>query len=235
MRLYLRRAAFLGKLHLITKSAGQVGEVMRVSYTRAELLPSSGPAVSLEEALRAQMYRLLAGFLGAPAEDARLRAAAELEGDDSALGVAVSDLAKAARAADPVVIAEEFNDLFIGLGRGALIPYCSYYLTGFLHEKPLAVLRQDMSRLGVARDPAVHEPEDHIATLCETMAGLIDGRFGVPLPLIEQKAFYAAHIGSWAPDFFGDLQAARQSDLYSALGAVGKAFLEIEKEAFEWV
>jgi TorA maturation chaperone TorD len=92
-----------------------------------------------------------------------------------------------------------------------------------------------MQRLGIARFAGISEPEDHIASVCEAMAGLIDGTFGEPLPLEEQKNFYATHIGSWAHVFFRDLEIAKSSVLYSALGSVGRTFLEIEEEAFAMV
>ena len=115
------------------------------------------------------------------------------------------------------------------------MPYGSYYLTGFLHEKPLAKLRQDMSRLGVVREQNVAEPEDHIASLCEMMAGFIDGSFGRALDLDEQKAFFAAHIDNWAPVLFRDMEAAKASILYATLGSVGRIFLQIEEGAFAMV
>ncbi len=132
-------------------------------------------------------------------------------------------------------MAEEFHDLFVGLVRGELVPYGSYYLTGFLHEKPLAKLRQDMSRLGVVREQNVAEPEDHIASLCEMMAGFIDGSLGRPLALEEQKAFFSAHIGNWAPVLFRDMEAAKASILYAMLGSIGRVFLDIEERAFAMV
>lgn len=189
-------------------------------------------AVASEDLLRAQVYRLIARFLSAPPTQPDLDAAAALEGDDSAFGRAISTFAHIAARSQPNDVADEYQTLFIGLGRGELVPYGSYYLTGFLHEKPLAKLRQEMARLGIERDPAVREPEDHIASLCEMMAGLIDGSFGSPLPLSEQKRFFDTHIGCWASYFFRDLQQAKSSVLYSALGAVGSAFLEIEEGAF---
>lgn len=189
-------------------------------------------AVEPEDILRAQVYRLLARFLSAPPRQADLDAAAALQGNETALGRAISTFAHIAGRSRLADIADEYDVLFIGLPRGELVPYGSYYLTGFLHEKPLAKLRQDMARLGIERDPELREPEDHIASLAEIMAGLIDGSFGAPASLSEQKHFFETHIGCWAPYFFRDLQEARSSVLYSALGAVGSAFLEIEERAF---
>ncbi len=190
-------------------------------------------AMAPEDMQRAQVYRLIARFLSAPPSQPDLDVAAALEGGDTALGRAISTFAHVAGRTRPADAADEYRELFIGLGRGELVPYGSYYLTGFLHEKPLAKLRQDMARLGLQRDPVVHEPEDHIASLAEMMAGLIDGTLGdAPAPLSAQKHFFQTHLGCWAPYFFRDLQQARASILYSALGAVGSAFLEIEENAF---
>lgn len=201
-------------------------------------MPSVAPlkqdlsAVVPEDVLRAQVYRLLARFLSAPPAQSDLDAAAALEGGETVLGRAISTFAHIAGRSQAARVADEYHELFIGLPRGELVPFGSYYLTGFLHEKPLAKLRQDMARLGIARNPAVRDPEDHIASLCEMMAGLIDGAFGAPLSPREQKRFFDTHIGCWAPYFFRDLQEARSSVLYSALGSVGGAFVDIEESAF---
>lgn len=190
-------------------------------------------AVSPEDALRAQLYRLLAHFLSAPPRQGGLDLAAALGGDGgSEFGRAIAGLAEAAAGTSAAAAADAYHVLFIGLGRGELVPFGSYYLTGFLHEKPLARLRQDMARLGLAREPGVPEPEDHIASVLEIMAGLIDGSFGAPLPIEEQRRFFEAHVGNWASHFFHDLEASGVSTLYSALGSVGSTFLEIEERAF---
>lgn len=189
-------------------------------------------AIEPEDILRAQLYRLIARFLSAPPSQADLEAAAVLQGSETALGRAISTFAHIAGRSRSADVADEYNVLFIGLPRGELVPFGSYYLTGFLNEKPLAKLRQDMAQLGIERDPAIHEPEDHIASLAEIMAGLIDGSFGAPASLAEQKRFFETHIGNWAPYFFRDLQEARSSVLYSALGSVAGAFLDIEEGAF---
>lgn len=202
---------------------------------RAAGLVEPSPDVAPEDVLRARCYRLLARFLSSPPAAAELKSAAELSGDASDLGRAIGAFAHVCARADAASVAEEYQELFIGLARGELVPYGSYYLTGFLHEKPLAKLRQDMARLGVAREQGVADPEDHIASLCEMMAGFIDGALGRALSLEEQKAFFAAHIGSWAPVFFRDLEVAKASVLYATLGSVGRAFLAIEEGAFAMV
>jgi TorA maturation chaperone TorD len=202
---------------------------------RAAGLVEPSPDVAPEDVLRARCYRLLARFLSSPPTAAELKTAAALSGDDSGLGRAISAFAHVCARANAAGVADEYHELFIGLARGELVPYGSYYQTGFLHEKPLAKLRQDMVRLGVAREQGVADPEDHIAALCEMMAGFIDGALRRPLSLEEQKSFFTAHIGSWAPVFFRDLEVAKASVLYATLGSVGRAFLAIEEGAFAMV
>jgi TorA maturation chaperone TorD len=184
---------------------------------------------------RADVYRLLSRVLGAPADRPTLDAVGRLIGDGSPLGAAIDRLAEAARRASAGSAADEYQRLFIGLGRGILVPYGSYYLTGFMHEKPLARLRVDMAALGVERDPAIREPEDHIAIVCETMAGFVDGAFGARLPLERQRTFFAAHIGSWAHHFFRDLAGVDGAPLYAPVGSVGNAFVALETAAFDFV
>ncbi len=185
-----------------------------------------------EEILRAQAYGLLAGLLSrAPDADA-LTALAVINGDDSALGAAFGALGTAAREATPRGVADEFAALFIGVGGGELTPFGSYYRTGFLHEKPLAELRGDMARLGIERADDVSESEDHIAALCEMMAGLITGAFGARAGLDEQRAFFDRHIISWAPRFFADLEGSSTAVFYRAVGTLGRRFMEIESQAF---
>ena len=190
------------------------------------------PEVPQEDILRADLYRLMAGLLSAPPAREMLDAVADLRGDDTPLGQAISTLAHLASRSEPATVSAEFQELFIGVGRGELVPYGSYYLTGFLHEKPLAKLRSEMARLGIEREEGVSEPEDHIASVLEIMAGLIDGSLSLAPALDEQQAFYEQHVGAWAPHFFADLEGARNSLVYAAVGEVGRRFLEIEEAAF---
>ncbi|MEO1293572.1 MAG: molecular chaperone TorD family protein [Pseudomonadota bacterium] len=189
-------------------------------------------ALSPEEQTRADFYAFLSGLLAHPPSEERLDQLAQLEPTDTEIGRAIAGLGRIAGRLTAKTVRHEFHDLFIGLGRGELMPYGSYYMTGFLNEKPLAILRQDMARLRVERTPTVFEPEDNIATLCEVMAGLIDGRFGTVQPLSEQKTFFNRHIAPWAPHFFADLEKAKNSVLYAPVGMLGRTFMEIEREAF---
>jgi len=178
------------------------------------------------------LYRFLAYSLHKPVDAEGLKDAAAMTGDDTELGRAIDAFAHIASKSSPEVIAQEYHDLFIGVGRGELLPYGSYYLTGFLNEKPLAKLRSDMARIGIERRENVKEPEDHIAALYEMMSGLITGEFDTVTDLEQQKQFFNAHVGSWASHFFTDLEAAKSSVLYGALGSVGRHFMAIEEMAF---
>lgn len=178
---------------------------------------------------RVRLYRLLATVLvQAPGGDLLSRLGG-LAGDTTPVGAALGRLAEAAEATTAQAVDREFFDLFIGIGRGELLPYASYYLTGFLHERPLARLRGDLARLGIARADGVAEPEDHIASLCEVMAGLIDGTF--PAPSGEDGRFFERHLRPWAARFFADLEGAKAARFYRAVGALGRQFITVETEA----
>jgi TorA maturation chaperone TorD len=179
---------------------------------------------------RAREYALLATLLADPPDTALLGRIAELRGDFTPLGVAHSALAAAARRASAERIAHEFFNLFVGVGRGELLPYGSYYLTGFLNERPLARLRADLCLLGIERVETQSEPEDHAAILCEIMAGLIGGQF--PAPFDTQRQIFGRHIAPWIGRFFADLAVAEAGDFYRDVGAVGRLFIEIETEGF---
>jgi TorA maturation chaperone TorD len=198
----------------------------------APQMPASPSPISAEDQMRADLYNYLGVMLAGPPDEMLLGQTSGLVGDDSPMGVAINALAKLARHSKPASAEREFNKLFIGLGRGELLPYASYYLTGFLNEKPLSLLRQDMAAGGLTRAPNAYEPEDNIASLMEMMGAMIAGRFGTSADLSRQKQFFAKHIGPWAGHFFSDLEGAKSSVLYAALGAVGRQFMEIEAEAF---
>jgi len=188
--------------------------------------------LATEDEMRAQLYRYLARFLASPPDRTALESASGLSGDNTDLGKAFLAFSQLAKRTDTTSVSQEYHDLFIGVGRGELLPYGSYYLTGFMHEKPLAKLRNDMSALGIARNAGHKEPEDHIAALMDMMAGLISGDFGEPASVEEQKKFFETHISSWASHFFADLEGAKSSVLYAALGTIGRHFMTIEETAF---
>jgi TorA maturation chaperone TorD len=194
------------------------------------LAPPARAEVRDIDQLRAAEYELLSLLLGKVPDSTTLSRVAALQGDASDLGMTHIELAAAAEAADDTSVSKEFFDLFIGLGRGDLLPYASYYITGFLHERPLARVRQDMEALGVERAGSSREPEDHIAILLEVMAGLARGDFEADFA--EQLRFFERHLKPWASRMFADLEVSRSAKFYRAVGRVGRVFMELESEAF---
>ncbi len=186
-----------------------------------------------EDQARADVYGFLSVLLAGHADQDLLRQVAALKADDSPLGSTLSTLARIAAVTSAETAEREFNALFVGLGRGELLPFASHYLTGFLNEKPLANLRADMARRGIARADGKHEPEDNIASLMEMMGGMITGRFGSVTSVGGQKTFFKDHVEPWAIHFFTDLEATTSSVFYSSVGSLGRQFMEIESEAFE--
>jgi len=180
--------------------------------------------------LRAAEYGLLSLLLGKAPDSDTLSRVATLKGDASDLGMAHVELAAAAASADDRVVSKEFFDLFIGLGRGELLPYASYYLTGFLHERPLARVREDLEVLGIERAGISREPEDHIAILLEVMSGLARGDFEADFS--EQARFFDRHLKPWAARMFADLEISQSAHFYRAVGRAGRVFMELESEAF---
>jgi TorA maturation chaperone TorD len=182
------------------------------------------------DAARAKEYALLAVLLARPPDAEFLTRIAKLRGDATPLGVAHRALAEAAEGASAEKIAREFFDLFVGVGRGELLAYGSYYLTGFLNERPLARLRGDLRALGIEPVETQSEPEDHAAILCEIMAGLVGGQF--PAPVERQRQIFEKHLAPWIGRFFADMAVADAADFYRHVGAIGRLFIEIETEAF---
>jgi TorA maturation chaperone TorD len=188
------------------------------------------PAVDPLDLARAREYALLAALLSGPPSKTLLGEIAGLTGDATPLGRAHAALGEAASDAGTAKVEREYFDLFVGLGRGELLPYASYYLTGFLNERPLSRLRADLATLGIERAANNYEPEDHAATLCEIMAGLAAARFEAPAD--EQRAFFNKHVAPWMGRLFADMESAASARFYRSVGSLGRLFLEIEAEAF---
>lgn len=188
-----------------------------------------------EEAARSAVYAFLALVLYGPPGDRAVSIAKDMSGDDSPLGQAFKEFIGAKAAADPAHTAAEYHDLFIGVGRGELVPFESYYLTGFLNEKPLADLRDHLVELGFERAEGVTEPEDHIAALCDVMSAMVAGTAGDEFTIYEQEHFFTAHLDRWAGQFFSDLAAAKSAAVYRHVARIGEEFMQIEKDAFSMI
>lgn len=211
----------------MTDMLSATGSALSTAPPRAD-----APRPAAEQQLRAAAYGLLAALLRSPPDAALL---ARLRGYDlperraeDAVATALRLLGLAARSADPGAVATEFHALFIGLGRGELVPYGSWYLTGFLMEQPLSELRDDLAALGFERQAEVCEPEDHVAALCEVMAMLIAD----DAPHATQEAFFRRHLAPWLAHFFADLEVAQAACLYRAVARFGGAYTELENRYF---
>jgi TorA maturation chaperone TorD len=197
---------------------------------RPDLYPEAPPTVAEEDMARAIEYARLGALLRQAPTAAMLTELSRLKGDPSELGLLRMSLAEAAEDADADTESKEFFRLFVGVARGELLPYASYYTTGFLHERPLARVREDLKTLGIERQEGLYEPEDHLGILCDVMAGMAAGQFGDGIA--GQKAFFTRHIEPWALRLFADLESAAETHLYKAVARMGAAFMAIESQSF---
>ncbi len=187
-----------------------------------------------EDLLRAQLYDLLSQLLHAPPTNDQANIIAALESQsEGPFGCSINALAKSANNLNSNEIKENFELLFIGMGRGILLPFASFYLTGFLNEKPLAQLRAAMKQQGLIKRSIHRIPEDHAGSILEIMSLIIKGAGRKPASLPEQKQFFEDHIQSWMPHFFADLANEEEAHpFYRIVGELGKSFLTIESSAF---
>ena len=190
----------------------------------------NGGDVEEVDAARAQEYTLLAALLAGAPDQRLLDRLATLRGDATPLGLAHAALAEAASRVTAERAEREYFNLFIGLGHGELMPYGSYYQSGFLYERPLARLRTHLGQLGIERADGEAEPEDHVAILYEIMAGLINGRLRADKG--ADRDLFEKHLSPWIGRFFSDLEQAEAADFYRSVGTLGRLFVDIETEAF---
>jgi TorA maturation chaperone TorD len=179
---------------------------------------------------RAQEYALLTTLLSRSPDSQLISRLAGLRGDASPIGIAHTALGEAAGRVSETSVAQEYFALFAGLGQGQLLPYSSHYLTGSLYGRPLVQLRETLQRLGIEKAPGRSEPEDHAATLCEVMAGLVGGSIAAPTG--ADRDFFEEHLLPWIGRFFVDLERARGADFYPYVGSLGRTFIDVEAQAF---
>ena len=196
----------------------------------AATAPENTASLTEEDRLRADMYGLLGELLRKEPSDEVIDTVAGFQGDGSEIGSVLATLAGKLSGDE---IRDEYMRLFIGVGRGELLPYASFYLTGFLNDKPLADLRNDMAHMKIERVDGVKDPEDHIASLFDIMSGMIRGAFGAPTDLAAQARFFKKHIEPWAPLLMQDIEAAKSAVFYAPVGTIGRAFMDIESAAFD--
>ncbi|WP_144211852.1 TorD/DmsD family molecular chaperone [Shewanella donghaensis] len=187
--------------------------------------------ISENDQLRADIYQILAALLRRHPNADLLAFLAEIE-VEAEEGNAMTDAWLALKASATKYSEEQLEDeyfkIFFGVGRGEVLPYASWFMTGSLMDKPLALLRQDLMQLGFAREDDVKEPEDHVAALCEVMGTLI-----LEAPGYRQLAFYQRHIGSWIGRFSDTLAKTPSAEFYLSVAQLAKAFFETEANEFE--
>jgi TorA maturation chaperone TorD len=179
-----------------------------------------------EEQQRADIYGLLSALLLGP--EAQLVDAlgnAEAGDDDSALGGAWQELVQGAQRGAGAVLAE-YDALFVAAGTPRINPYQCYYLAGWLMDKPLALLRQDLRELGLSRLEGATELEDHIGSLCEAMRVLIQRGAAHA----TQQDFFARHLANWTDRCLRDLAGAAGDGFYAALSRFIQAFFRLEAQ-----
>ncbi len=196
------------------------------------------PEAGTEECARADFYGLIANlFYAAPSAQllAIIVDADDLvaAGDESVFFRNRQQLQRTVRDADHDALRQEYETLFVGVGRGLVVPYASYYLTGFLMEKPLARLRSDLAAMGLARRGKVHEPEDHISALCDVMRLLIIGSDTRPAAdLLQQREFFERNLKPWYARLHEDLRKTEAAVFYKTVGGFTQAFFDLEVESF---
>ena len=208
----------------------------------------SGPfAVDAEEVARAGFYALLSRLYAGPPDAALLAAiagAAPLvpdapaassgaDGDPPDLAAAWAALCAASATAEPVALAQEYDDVFVGVGRSEVNLHASHWLTGFMMERPLAELRGALARLGLARRPEAPTVEDHLSALCETMRILIVGQGAVPpADLALQRSFFEQQIATWAPECCTAIASCPLAVYYRRVAQFTIRFLAFERDSF---
>ena len=188
--------------------------------------------IDAEDQLRADMYSFLASLLRTEPTAELVNQLTNLESDDSPIGKSIKILSKLASSMDLPTIRDEYVRIFVGVGRGEILPFASYYLTGFLKDKPLAKLRNDMKEIGIELGENVKESEDHIATLFDMMSGLILGKFNKKFSISEQKDFFNKHLGPSVDLLMRDIESSKIAVFYSPIGTIGREFIEIERSSF---
>lgn len=183
------------------------------------------------QAMRAAVYELLSALLaGQPADETlqRLRDIGDVDASDGQIAMGWELMKQASLKSDMASVHEEYFALLIGVGRGELVPFGSWYITGFLMEKPLAVLRSDLEKLGIERQSGVAESEDHVAALCDAMALII--QHSDEIPFSTQQTFFNDHLAPWVGQFFNDMQNAKAAHFYRSVGFFGESFFDFEQQ-----
>jgi len=200
-------------------------------------LPPPTPRALDEETARAEIYGLLAQLFYAPPAPELLAALRVAATEAPAAGALLEEpwreVVGAARAQDDAAIAAEYDALFGGVGKPEVYLYASHYISGFLNDKPLVRLRDALAALGLARDEASSETEDHVACVFEVMRYLIAGDDVAVANLTRQREFFAGHVQPWLQDLCDTIAAHPKARFYAATANFTRAFAGVEAQAFD--
>ena len=200
---------------------------------QAQLVPSTLD----EETARAEVYGLLAALYYAPPSAGlldKLRVAVtEAPAAGALLEASWGEFVAAARKLSHEAIAREYDALFGGVGKPEVYLFGSHYLSGFLNEKPLAALRTDLAALGLARDDAMPETEDHVAYLCEVMRYLIAGDDVELAKLTRQREFFTRHLQPWVTALCETVSSHPKADFYRRVAGFTQTFISVEIQGFD--
>lgn len=190
-----------------------------------------------EETARAEVYGLLARLYYAPPDPQLLASLRVAVTEAPAAGAFLEEPWRAfigvARGMGDDAVADEFDALFGGVGKPDILPYASSHLSGFLNERPLARLREDLLALGLTRDEAMAETEDHVAYLFEVMRFLIAGDDAAVSNLARQQEFFARHLQPWVEALCTEVAAHPGARFYAALAGFTQAFMGVEQQGFD--
>ncbi|NOH79736.1 molecular chaperone [Vibrio sp. RE86] len=181
-----------------------------------------------QQTIRAEIYLVLSTlFRQTPTQELiAFLSDIDTEPSESAMQQAWNQLKQTALDSDQNALVDEYQELFIGIGRGEVVPFASWHLTGSLMEKPLASIRHDLELLGLERAEQVKEPEDHIAALCEVMSALTNEEEEL------QQLFFNKHIGTWYPSFIKQINQAEHANFYLSVAKLADAFMTLEQVRF---
>lgn len=181
-----------------------------------------------QQTIRADIYLLLSTlFRQQPTSElVEFLSQLETEQSESAMQLAWNQLKHAALEIQPEALADEYQELFIGIGRGEVVPFVSWHLTGSLMEKPLASIRHDLALLGLEREDQVKEPEDHFSALCEVMSVLTGEEEEL------QQVFFNKHLGTWFESLTKQVKNAKNANFYRAVAELAQAFMTLEQVRF---
>ncbi len=195
-------------------------------------------ALAPEDAARANLYALLARLLSNAPDGALLRDIADAEAladdGDVALARAWQGLVDASSVMEVDAAAEEYEALFVGVGKAPVPIYAGYYTGAAAADHPRVRIRADLAALGLAPRPDSTEPEDHFAGLFEAMRVLVAGGAGrSPANVAEQRRFFESHLEAGAGPFFAAVGRAAAANYYRRVAELGAAFTALEVESFQ--